>query len=112
MAGFGSDGNKKKPLSGLSMLASARNCARHTLRGARLRFRVDADLVPRPALVLELHDAIDQRVDREIAAQTDISAGVPLRSALTDDDVTSDDLLTAELLDAAVLRIAVAPVAR
>src|SRR2546430_9586919 len=101
----------KKPLSGLSMLASARNCARHTLRGARLRFWVDADLVPRPALVLKLHDAVDQRVDREIAAKTDVAARMPLRSALPDDNVARDDFLAAELFDAAVLRIAVASVA-
>src|SRR4051812_4997327 len=74
--------------------------------------RVDADLLPSLALVLELHDAVDERVDRVVGAQADVLAGVPHGATLTDDDVAGDDLLATELLDAAVLRVAVAAVAR
>src|SRR6516162_864567 len=73
--------------------------------------RIDAHLVPRLVLVLELHDAIDQREDRVVGAEPDIAAGVILRAALPDDDVPGADGLTAVLLHAAVLRVAVAPVA-
>ena len=73
---------------------------------------IDADLIAALAVVLELHDAVDESVDREISSKTDIAAGVPLRAALADDDVAGNDLLAAELLHAAVLWIAVASVSR
>src|SRR6476661_11108390 len=72
---------------------------------------IHADLLPRLALVLELHHAVDEGVDGVVRAEADVLARVPLRAALAHDDVAGDDLLTAELLDAAVLRVAVAPVA-
>ena len=75
-----------------------------------LLFRVHADLETRAILVLELHDAVDERVNREISSEADVAARMPLRAALTDDDVAGDDFLSAELLDATVLRIAVATV--
>src|SRR5512140_1020730 len=75
-----------------------------------LLLRIHADLEARAVLVLELHDAVDERVDREIGSEADVAARMPLRSALTDDDVAGDDFLSAELLDATVLRIAVATV--
>src|SRR3954453_6617622 len=76
------------------------------------RHRVDADLEARLALVLELHHAVDERVDRVVGAETDVPARVPPRAALAHDDVARHDPLTAELLDAAVFRVAVAAVAR
>src|SRR6476620_8607721 len=76
------------------------------------RHRVDADLEARLALVLELHHAVDERVDRVVGAETDVLARVPPRAALTHDDVARHDPLSAELLDAAVFRVAVAAVAR
>src|ERR1051325_4851988 len=80
--------------------------------GLGLLHRIDAHLVAAPALVLEAHHAVDQRVDGVVGAQPDVVAGVPLGPALTQDDVAGRDLLAAVLLDAAVLRIAVAAVAR
>src|SRR6266545_1378654 len=83
------------------------------LRGVTLvggLLRIDAHLEPRAVLVLELHDAVDKRVDREIRAETDVAARMPLRSALADDDVPGDDFLSTELLYAAILWIAVAAV--
>src|SRR5207253_982689 len=74
--------------------------------------RVDAHPLTRLVLVLELHDPVDERVDRVVAAEADVLAGVEHRADLTDDDVPGDDLLAAELLDAAKLRIRVAPVLR
>src|SRR3954469_3061037 len=76
------------------------------------RHRVDADLEARLALVLELHHAVDERVDRVVGAETDVLARVPPRAALAQDDVTRHDPLSTELLDAAVFRVAVAAVAR
>src|SRR2546430_12029826 len=96
IAGCLADRNKKAPRGALFDATAA------TLRCAGLYFRIDADLVPRAALVLELHDAVDQGVDREIAAEADIATRMPFRAALTDDDVSGDDLLTPELLDATV----------
>src|SRR5215510_2508886 len=83
-------------------------------RGSRLsRGRgIDADLVLRAVLVLELHDAVDEGVDGVVRAQTDVVAGMPLGSALADDDVAGDHALATVLLHAAVLRIRVAAVAR
>ena len=103
-AGQPNSGQEKSPRRGF------RNPIR--LRCACLDVRVDADLEAGLVLVLELHDAIDQRVNREIGAEADVSTRMPLGAALSNDDVAGNHLLTAELLYAAVLRIAVAPVAR
>lgn len=82
------------------------------LRCACLGRRINADLEPRAVLVLELHNAVDESVDREVSSQADIAAGMPLGAALTDDDVAGNDFLATELLDAAVLRIRIASVSR
>src|SRR4051812_46010006 len=37
---------------------------------------VDRDLLPRVGLPLELHDAVDQREEREVLARPDVLAGV------------------------------------
>src|SRR5678815_930443 len=55
------------------------------------RLGIDAHLVARLALVLELHDAVDERVDRVVRAEADVLSRVPLRAALPDDDVAGDD---------------------
>src|SRR5688500_14418951 len=73
---------------------------------------IDADLLPRLRLVLELHDAIDERIDRVVRAEADVGARVPLRAALAHDDGAGAHLLAAVLLDAAVLGVRVATVAR
>src|SRR4029453_3915149 len=101
--------NEKAPQSAgpLWSRASRSGCGR--LFGLR---RIDADLVAPLALVLELHDALDERVDRVVRADADVAARVPLGAALPDDDVAGDDALAAKLLDAAVLRVAVTPVPR
>src|SRR5687767_10463231 len=108
------DGRKKPRGSGVSVRLSREPFAEwRMLRGVPLiggLLRVDAHLVPGSVLVLELHDSVDQRVDGEISAKSNVAAGMPLRSALADDDVAGDDLLTAELFHAAVLRVAVASV--
>src|SRR5688500_5215023 len=62
--GFGRSNRKRKsPSSGLFMRAEQLRCA-------RFRVRIDADLEPCLVLVLELHDAVDEGVDREIGAET------------------------------------------
>src|SRR5215475_16020420 len=81
-------------------------------RDLRRRRGIDADLVARAAVVLELHDAVDERVDRVVRAEADVPARVPFGAALADDDVPGHDLLAAVLLDAAVFRVGVASVAR
>ena len=61
----------------------------------RIVLGVHADLVGLGALVLELHDAVDEGVDRVVRAQADVAARVPLGAALPDDDVAgADDLRT------------------
>src|SRR4051812_26444617 len=80
-------------------------------RNAVGRRGVDAHLVATLALVLELHDAVDEGVDRVVRTQANVVARVPLGAALTNDDVAGYDALTAVLLHAAVLRIRIAAVA-
>src|SRR4051794_37073066 len=62
--------------------------------------------------LLELHAALDHRVDGVVAAEADVLAGVPLGAALADQDVARDHRLAAELLDAQALARGVAAVAR
>src|SRR4051812_19644965 len=102
----------KKPLSGLFSSLIRAEPPTANLRGAGLYIGINAHLVTRAALVLELHDTVDQRINGEIAAEADVATWVPFRTALTDDDIAGDDLFTAELLDTAILRVAVAAVAR
>ena len=72
----------------------------------------DADLVPLLVLVLELHDAVDEREDRVIRAQPDVRAGVPLRPVLADDDVAGPHDLASVLLDPEKLRVGITAVPR
>src|SRR4051794_36285800 len=92
-------------------LADLRGGRRLGTVGCDRNARVDADLVARLAVVLELHDAIDQGVDGVVGAQADVAARMPLRAALADDDVAGRDGLATILLDAAVFRIRIAAVA-
>src|SRR5438094_939440 len=73
---------------------------------------IHAHLIARAILVLELHHAVDQRVDGEVGTEAHVATGMPLRAALPDDDVAGNDFLAAKLLHATVLRIAVASVSR
>src|SRR3954464_1877561 len=82
------------------------------LRPPRLLLRIHADFVAAAVLVLELHYAIDQRVDGEIGAEADVASRMPLGPALAQDDVAGDDFLPAELLHATESRIAIATVSR
>src|SRR5687768_8618598 len=93
--------------------AGASDHADRLRRGRRVGFlgRIDADLEAKLVLVLELHDAIDQRIDRVVRSEPDVPARVPLRAALPHDDVAGRHTLAAELLDPAELRVAVAAVA-
>src|SRR5579884_3841778 len=84
---------------------------RRCLIGGRRR-RIDADLVPRLALVLELHHPVDEGVDGVVGAKPDVVARVPFGTTLPDNDVACHDAFAAVLLDAAVLRIRIAAVAR
>src|SRR4051812_40062901 len=59
--------------------------------------RIDADLEARLALVLELHHAVDQRVDSVVRAETHVVPRVPLGAALAENDVAGDDLFAAVL---------------
>src|SRR5919198_876281 len=78
---------------------------------ARFESGIDADAEARAVLVLELHDAVDQGVDRVIRPHADVAPRVVLRAALTDDDVPRAHALAAELFDAPILRVAVTTVA-
>src|SRR6185437_7539769 len=80
-------------------------------RGRVPGLRIYRDLEPQLVLVLELHDAIDERVDREVGAKTHVAARMDLGAALADDDVAGAHVLAAELFHAAIFRAAVATVA-
>src|ERR1051325_3594971 len=111
-----------RPLRGTGAGVACRSLASSNsiiLRGGgRLRLRaggcrrIDADELALPPLVLELHDAVNEREERVVLAATDVLAGLPLRPALAREDVAAQDLLAAELLQAEPLRVGVAPVAR
>src|SRR5574344_3077705 len=62
------------------------------------------------AVLGELHRAVLEGEEGEVAALADVGAGVDLGAALADQDRTGGDLLAIDRLDAQVLRIRVAPV--
>src|SRR5579871_4616421 len=59
----------------------------------------------------ELDATFDFREQRVVRAHADIEPRMPLRAALTRDDIARDDVLAAERLDAKALARRVAPVA-
>src|ERR1051325_8464223 len=89
-------------------------CRRRLLRGrgGRGLRRVDAYELAVTPLVLELHDAVDEREQRVVLAAADVLARLPLRPALPREDVAAQHALAAELLQAEPLRFRVAPVSR
>src|SRR5215213_5005245 len=91
-------------------------CRRSLLRGRgrrrrRLRRVYAYELAVTP-LVLELHDAVDEREQRVVLAPADVLARLPLRPALAREDVAAEHALAAELLKPEPLRVRVAPVSR
>src|ERR1051326_849404 len=83
--------------------------AEWTLLGSLRRDRDEASTL---AFVVEVHDAVDLREERVIAADADIRAGIELRSALAHDDRSAGDELSGEALHAEHFRLRVAAVAR
>jgi hypothetical protein len=69
------------------------------------RFNVHAT-----AVAIEEDVTLDQSKDREIPAKSNVSAGLPFRSALPEDDVSRNDVFAAELFDAAPFALAVTTV--
>src|SRR5579864_4693426 len=67
------------------------------------------DLTPAPGA--ELHLTLGQSEQRVVAAPTHVVAGMEMRAALADDDLTGLDRLTAERLHAEALGIGVTAVA-
>ena len=62
------------------------------------------------AVLDELHLALLESEEREVAATTDVGAGVDLGAALAHDDGTGLEKLTIISLDAKVLRVGIASV--
>src|SRR5690606_4131855 len=81
------------------------------VRGSGLRHHAHGTALLR-ALDAEVHVAVDQRVQRVVAAQAHARTRMELGAALADDDVAGLDGLAAVDLDAQVLRVGVAAVAR
>src|SRR5688572_32960431 len=75
------------------------------------RGRIDRNAHARLAVALELHDAIDLREQRPVAADADVLARVKLRADLANENAARGDVLTGEPLHAAHLRVRVATVA-
>src|SRR5688500_5776270 len=59
-----------------------------------------ADEAAALAFVVEVHDAVDLREERVIAAHADVHTGVELRSPLAHEDRSTSHELTGEALDA------------
>ena len=62
------------------------------------------------AVLDELHLALLESEEREVAATSDVGAGVDLCTALTDDDRAGLEKLAIVRLDAEVLRVGIASV--
>jgi hypothetical protein len=62
------------------------------------------------AFFLELHDAIGERIQGEISAHANVTAGVHFRATLTDNDVTGDTSLSTIQFYTTILRVTVAAV--
>src|SRR4051812_25283875 len=84
----------------LSFAGTLSGCRRRLLRGrARVGLRrVDAYELAVTPLVLELHDAVDEREQGVVLAAPDVLARLPLRPALAREDVAAEYALAAELL--------------
>jgi hypothetical protein len=80
-----------------------------SVQNHRLR-RVNGNLLALLILVFELHNAIDQGKDCEIASNSDVFSGVELRSALTTDNLSALHGLSAIDFHSEHLWIAVATV--
>src|SRR5690349_7251373 len=59
-------------------------------RRSLLRQGIDTDALAAPRERLELHPALDHRVDGEVPPQSDVAAGMDVRAALAKDDVSGD----------------------
>ena len=77
---------------------------------SELRHNCDRIDIDAATILIEAHFALDERVDREVTADSHVFAGVPLGTALTENDVTGNNGLTAELLHATALALAIATV--
>jgi len=88
-----------------SVAAQASRTFSETFLSSSLLQWINADELSGPALVLKLHDAIDQREQRIILAAADVVAGFPLCAALARDDVAAENSLTAKLLQTEPLRL-------
>ena len=69
------------------------------------------DHVDAATVLVELNLTVDQGEQGVIVPSSDPTAGVPLGSALTDQDVAGPNLFATELLNATSLSVAVATVA-
>src|SRR5262249_37300748 len=79
--------------------------------GTDLNRSVDADLLATAfGEGFELHFAIDEGVDGEIAAEADVFAGMKAGAALTHDDGAGLHDFAIEVLDAEALALAIAAV--
>jgi hypothetical protein len=95
---------KKKPLS-LRKAALGKRMPFGLVRSGNRGAHVHA-----APITVEGDAAVGEREQGVVAADADIEAGVELRAALADDDVTGDDGLAAELLHAETLAARVATV--
>ena len=81
----------------------------------REEFHVQSDVrlkdVDTTSVLIKRNDAVDQRIDRVIVAESDALAGSPAGSALTNDDAAGLNRLTAVNLNAAALSVRVATIA-
>src|SRR5688572_3929638 len=78
----------------------------------RSRCRVNGDLLLVLRLPLVLHDAVDEREEREVRAATDVLPWGDRLADLTNEDVAGANCFAAVDLHAASLRVGVATVAR
>jgi len=63
-----------------------------------------------PALVLKLHETLDQREQRIVFAAAYIFARLPFRTALTRKDIPAENFLPAEFLQTQALRMRITTV--
>src|ERR1700676_2405054 len=100
-------GTAKKSQTEVRLNSSCRyRSVRRRFRG-RFRFggRLHADKAPVAALVLELDDAGDQRVQRVVLTLSDVDARLMLGAALANEDGSSINKFSAEALHAQPLTV-------
>src|SRR5258706_11183652 len=74
--------------------STARSLVRRLTRRSGLQLRIYRDFALHPRSPLVLHDAVDQREEREVLADADVTSGVDARAHLAHEHAACGDALS------------------